>query len=535
MPEAPDRRISVVGNEIAPPQRNRVHADFRRGEIDKALGHRGRDRMADGAVLAHDVLVLKHHAGVGAVIRAGVRPADQIDHLVGLDAAGARIDRIGPDAGEIVDLERGDGAVVVDADLALDAMVAGVDVGDEAFQPVGDELYRPFQQFRERHRRHLVGIDMHLDAERAADIFGEHAHLMRLERKMLGENVLRHVRRLGALIDGEAFLALVPIGDDGARLVGDAGMAAEHEGRFGDRVRLGKRFIGVAGRERALEGEIVAEGWMDHRRRRIERGFGVGDGGERLVVDLDQRAAVFRFGAGARDYGADRLALPASAIDGDGVLRRRLDALEVRQHADPWRDHVAELGAGDDRDDARRFLCCRRIDGFDARVRVRRAYERHMRHARQHYVADILAAALRQPRQIRPRHRAADIRVRPVERGEAGRLVGGDFHFSCPPPAKRGSGAYNPLVPAKAGTQVSPMSFFVYILASRRNGTLYIGMTDDIVRRAWEHRTSVVAGFTKTYGVKTLVWYEVHEFAGRRIPARAPTQEMESGVEAAFD
>ena len=55
------------------------------------------------------------------------------------------------------------------------------------------------------------------------------------------------------------------------------------------------------------------------------------------------------------------------------------------------------------------------------------------------------------------------------------------------------------------------MSFFVYILASRRNGTLYTGMTDDLARRVWEHRTGAVPGFTKKYGVHLLVWYEVHE------------------------
>jgi putative endonuclease len=55
------------------------------------------------------------------------------------------------------------------------------------------------------------------------------------------------------------------------------------------------------------------------------------------------------------------------------------------------------------------------------------------------------------------------------------------------------------------------MSFWVYILASRRNGTLYIGMTDDLIRRVWEHRVGAVAGFTQKYGVKSLVWYEQHE------------------------
>jgi putative endonuclease len=56
-----------------------------------------------------------------------------------------------------------------------------------------------------------------------------------------------------------------------------------------------------------------------------------------------------------------------------------------------------------------------------------------------------------------------------------------------------------------------PKTYYVYILASKRNGTLYIGVTNDLGRRVWEHREGLVAGFTKTYGVKTLVHYEVFE------------------------
>jgi putative endonuclease len=55
------------------------------------------------------------------------------------------------------------------------------------------------------------------------------------------------------------------------------------------------------------------------------------------------------------------------------------------------------------------------------------------------------------------------------------------------------------------------MSFYVYLLASRRNGTLYVGMTDDLAKRVWMHRVGVLSGFTKRYGVKMLVWYEQHE------------------------
>jgi putative endonuclease len=51
----------------------------------------------------------------------------------------------------------------------------------------------------------------------------------------------------------------------------------------------------------------------------------------------------------------------------------------------------------------------------------------------------------------------------------------------------------------------------VYILASKRNGTLYIGVTSDLVKRIWEHKNNAVEGFTKRYGLHTLVWYELHE------------------------
>jgi putative endonuclease len=55
------------------------------------------------------------------------------------------------------------------------------------------------------------------------------------------------------------------------------------------------------------------------------------------------------------------------------------------------------------------------------------------------------------------------------------------------------------------------VSFYVYILASRRNGTLSIGMTDNLVRRVWQHREGLLPGFTAQHGVKLLVWYEQHE------------------------
>jgi putative endonuclease len=50
----------------------------------------------------------------------------------------------------------------------------------------------------------------------------------------------------------------------------------------------------------------------------------------------------------------------------------------------------------------------------------------------------------------------------------------------------------------------------VYIMASKRNGTLYVGVTSDLQKRVWQHRESVADGFSKQYGCKMLVWFEQH-------------------------
>lgn len=50
----------------------------------------------------------------------------------------------------------------------------------------------------------------------------------------------------------------------------------------------------------------------------------------------------------------------------------------------------------------------------------------------------------------------------------------------------------------------------VYILTSRRNGTLYTGVTSNLIKRVWEHKNDVIPGFTQRYGVHSLVWFEFH-------------------------
>jgi putative endonuclease len=57
------------------------------------------------------------------------------------------------------------------------------------------------------------------------------------------------------------------------------------------------------------------------------------------------------------------------------------------------------------------------------------------------------------------------------------------------------------------------MAYYVYLLASKKHDTLYLGVTNDLVRRVYEHRTKAVPGFTSRYGVDKLVWFEIHDTA----------------------
>ncbi|OPF97675.1 hypothetical protein I8G32_03633 [Rhodopseudomonas palustris] len=66
------------------------------------------------------------------------------------------------------------------------------------------------------------------------------------------------------------------------------------------------------------------------------------------------------------------------------------------------------------------------------------------------------------------------------------------------------------------------MPYYVYLLASRKDGALYVGVTNDLVRRAYEHRTKAVPGFTSKYNIAKLVWFEIHDD-----PISAITREKE--------
>lgn len=68
------------------------------------------------------------------------------------------------------------------------------------------------------------------------------------------------------------------------------------------------------------------------------------------------------------------------------------------------------------------------------------------------------------------------------------------------------------VMPAKAGIwEMSEKKYYVYIMTKGRNSTFYVGITSDLQRRIWEHKTDAVEGFTKKYGIHQLVYYEIFD------------------------
>ena len=73
--------------------------------------------------------------------------------------------------------------------------------------------------------------------------------------------------------------------------------------------------------------------------------------------------------------------------------------------------------------------------------------------------------------------------------------------------------------------------YWVYILASGKHGTLYIGVTNDLVRRVYQHKNKTIKGFTSEYGVHLLVWYEGYDKSNGSDRTREGIEEVAPGVE----
>ena len=98
--------------------------------------------MPHSAILARQVFVGEHHVKFGAILLMFVWPAGEIDDLIAFDAAGARIDGVGADAGEIIQIKRKNFSRLGAGHAQFYFVFARVNVGEKGFQAVGDEFHR---------------------------------------------------------------------------------------------------------------------------------------------------------------------------------------------------------------------------------------------------------------------------------------------------------------------------------------------------------------------------------------------------------
>ncbi|MHC2348643.1 hypothetical protein ACVMIL_009853 [Bradyrhizobium barranii subsp. barranii] len=374
--------------------------------------------MADGAILAGLHLVLEDHLQYGAIVLETIGRADQTDHLIALDHAGARISRERSDRGQIEDIDRQDLAVGIERHAGADPMIAGVDVGDEGLDPVGDVFDGTAEQNREADHRHVLVIDMQLHPERAADVGRDHANAGLGDAVVARIEILELVGRLRRVMHGECAGGGIVVRNDGARLQRHRGVAAEGELFFHHVRGMRKGVVNGAIVELGPETGVIDTAGIDQRATNLSCTVDIDDDGEVLVIDLDQLQRIFRNRPALGDDGHHSLPGPDHAVERQWQLRSRRHALEVIERAGPGRADLCEILAGGNEMHAFERARLLGIDGDDLRVRMRTAQERSVEHARQAEVADIASAAGEQPLGVRARHGAADIGIRAVERGQ---------------------------------------------------------------------------------------------------------------------
>jgi len=348
----------------------------------------------------------------------GVGPARHRDRHHAFINGRAAVGGIGAEGGERVHGEPPDAAVCIHAEPRLHPLVAGLDVADEGFQPVGGIFDRPAEDPADGRDRDLLAIDVQLDAEPAADIGRHHADEVLGDAEMARQRVLLVPGRLVAAMDGEPAFARVVVGDHGPRFERHAGMAREGEAALRDMRRPGKRGLRVAGPDRGGIGEIAAEFRMGRRGVLVQGA--VADCGRRQRLPLDGNCGRGVFGerAAGGDHRGDGVALPDRAVHRDGMLRRRDQRWQMIHFPLPGGADRRNVGPGEHSCTRHGGERRRGIDLHDPGMRVRAPDEGEVEQAGKPEVVGIPAAAGGKPPCAAARQGPPD-GFRPVSHGSA--------------------------------------------------------------------------------------------------------------------
>ena len=281
-------------------------------------------------------------------------------------------------------------------------MIARMHVADEGFKPVGDELDRSAKQTAERSGSDLVAVDMQFDAETAADIGTDHADLVFVDPEMPGKHVLLLPGCLVRRVNGQTFIAGIPVGHRRARLQRDTRVAAESE-----RCGYGSAAIVLTGIDtrRGLESQVVDVPRMNGPGVRAQRGASIGNRRQWLPVDDKQVGRVFRKRPRCPDDRGKRFALPSNGIHRQRMLFGAPQRWNMSRAAGPRLTQPGHFSPRYNGDDTVGRRCRRRVDRPDARMRVGRSREHDMDHPGKLNIVRIPPPAGDEPPGIGPANR----------------------------------------------------------------------------------------------------------------------------------
>ena len=396
---------------VAPAQREAVDAHLLGGAVDQPLHVVVAFGTAGAAIGRDQHRIGEHHLGRDLDQRQLV-DADRVLHDI--QRRHQRRDRTEIRAGvaEAGEARGEEFALGVERELADEFMVAAVMVGHEALEAVGGPFHRPAEFLRGMDDRHVFGIDRCLHAERAADIAGQHMHLVGSHAEDIDELALHAERALAADVHRVAAGVLVERRDRGARLHRVDDEAAVDQPQPGDvrGLREGLRDLGgiaVEVVERDVAGHVVIE-----LRRAFGRGFArPGDGGQRLDLDLDRFGRILRLRRRFGDHHRERIADEAHLVGRQrGALRLlHLGAVAVLERHDAFERAIGrKVMAGVDREHAGHALRGAHVDPPDDAVGVAAAHEHRIGLAGQVDIVGVPSLALHQDRVLGAPHRLAD-------------------------------------------------------------------------------------------------------------------------------
>ena len=339
-------------------------------------------------------------------------------------------------------LQSEDSAVVLHRYFVVADLIAAMNRGGGVLAARLDPLHWRAQAHREMRAQRLFGVHVQLRAEPAADFRRHDAQLRFGDAEHVRQQRPQQMRDLRRRPQRQRPFAAVVGRDDGARLDRHRRQPLMIETVLDDPVGVPERRVDVAAAVHDMrERDVGAHVRMRQRRSALQRFHGVDDGRQRVVVDEDELGGVQRGCVAVRHHHRDRLAGKAHSLPheertrrlgreaavalrqlerrravieafagGHGVARRFQigDGCRARHRA----ARIVDVGAGEDRDDARNGFRGRGLDAADARVRMRTAQDARVQQTGEPEIVGVGAESLDEARILDALHRTADVRSR---------------------------------------------------------------------------------------------------------------------------